>query len=75
MGRLREIITAFWAERSMERAAALSYYTLLSIAVRPSRKSACACADGRVGLELKRAWYDGVRRVIGGWIPIADRTG
>ena len=32
-------------------------------------------SDGRIALELKQAWHDGVRRVIGGWIPIADRTG
>jgi membrane protein len=32
MGRLREVVTAYWADRPMEQAAALSYYTLLSIA-------------------------------------------
>ncbi|SRR5713101_1763294 len=32
-------------------------------------------SDGRVALELKTAWRDGVRRVTGGWIPITDRTG
>ncbi len=31
--------------------------------------------DGRIAVELKTVWHDGVRRVIGGWIPIADRTG
>ena len=32
MGRLRDILTAYWADRPMEQAAALSYYTLLSLA-------------------------------------------